>query len=305
MTRSERRRSRRVRRRRALLASVVILGVATAVGVALMRHDHGAARVVAARWRLPGWITPWTALATLPAPTPGYLTVDAATPVMTVTPTWAGAPVALPVLATVPGWLRIGLVAPPWTPTAVWIRAAAASLTRTTYQLVVDTTHTRLLAFRDAQLQFCAPAGLGAATHPTPLGRHFVVHFAQAPSPRYGPFVIVTSAYSDASTDWQQGGRPIVTIEGPLDSAPVIGTTGARFTTGAVRLLDQDLAQLRAVPAGTPVDVVADLQLERSLVTGTHHHHHDHRDAVDLLCSAGSGTTRPLRPVTARGRTER
>jgi hypothetical protein len=103
----------------------------------------------------------------------------------------------------------------------------------------------------------CAPAGVGTEANPTPFGYYFVALLAQPPEATWGPFVMVTSAFADTITDWEQANASVITIEGPLNSAGAIGVTGAAVTTGAVRVPAQALQQLRVVPAGTPLDVVA------------------------------------------------
>jgi lipoprotein-anchoring transpeptidase ErfK/SrfK len=100
------------------------------------------------------------------------------------------------------------------------------------------------------------PAGIGTPTDPTPTGHFFVVLLAAPPSPGYGPFVIVTSAHSNAISDWEESGDAITAIHGPLGADAAIGTTGARISHGCIRLHNADLAQLRDVPAGTPIDIV-------------------------------------------------
>jgi lipoprotein-anchoring transpeptidase ErfK/SrfK len=100
------------------------------------------------------------------------------------------------------------------------------------------------------------PVGIGIPAAPTPTGRYFVALFAQPPSPGYGQFVMVTSAHSNTISDWEESGDAIVAIHGSLGSDAAIGTTGARVSHGCIRLHDVDLAQLRNVPAGTPVDIV-------------------------------------------------
>jgi len=87
-----------------------------------------------------------------------------------------------------------------------------------------------------------------------------VASFAPAPNPAYGPFVVVTSAFANTVTDWEQEGKPVVTISGPLDTLAAIQAGGAPLSHGGIRLLDRDVAQLRVVPAGTPIDVVATLK---------------------------------------------
>jgi lipoprotein-anchoring transpeptidase ErfK/SrfK len=79
------------------------------------------------------------------------------------------------------------------------------------------------------------------------------------PSAGYGPFVLVTSAHSDAITDWEQSGDAIIAIHGPISSSAdaEIGTTGAAISNGCIRMHDADLAQLADIPAGTPVDISA------------------------------------------------
>jgi hypothetical protein len=206
-------------------------------------------------------IAPWSLIATVNEPTPGYVNPDATAPFMTVPPTWADAPSSLPIIASVPGWNEVRLVARPPAAGTAWIPSASASITRTPYRIVVDLTLTRLLLFRHSRLKMCAPAGVGTAVTPTPVGHYFVALFAQSPTPEYGSFVMVTSAFADTVTDWQQAGDPIVTIEGPLASAAAIGRSGARVTTGSVRLLGRDLDRLRVVPSGTPIDVVNALRV--------------------------------------------
>ena len=65
--------------------------------------------------------------------------------------------------------------------------------------------------------------------------------------------------HSEAITDWEGMGDAIIGIHGPIDSYDdsLIGTTGAAISHGCIRLHDADLAQLAAVAAGSPFDVVA------------------------------------------------
>ena len=56
--------------------------------------------------------------------------------------------------------------------------------------------------------------------------------------------------------DWQESGDAITAIHGPLGSDAAIGTTGAAVSHGCIRLHEADLALLRRVPAGTPIDIV-------------------------------------------------
>jgi hypothetical protein len=119
----------------------------------------------------------------------------------------------------------------------------------------VSTRH--LVLFRENKVVLDAPAGVGTMTDPTPLGHFFLAFFAKAPSPQWGAFVLVTSAHSDAISDWEESGDAIVAIHGPLGEDAAIGTAGAQISHGCIRLHDDDLAKLRKVPDGTPIDVTA------------------------------------------------
>jgi lipoprotein-anchoring transpeptidase ErfK/SrfK len=130
-------------------------------------------------------------------------------------------------------------------------------LSYTGYAIVVDTTTMRLrLYLRGAEIMN-APAGIGAPSSPTPLGQFFIAYLAQAPNPGYGPFVIVTSAHSNAITDWEASGDAEIGIHGPLGEDAAIGTTGAHISHGCVRLHVSDLTKLRDLPLGTPVTITS------------------------------------------------
>jgi hypothetical protein len=161
---------------------------------------------------------------------------------------------SLPVLASQPGWLRVAMAQRPNGQSA-WIRANTATLSSTADCIVIDLRLRHLELFVNGNRVLDAPAGIGTPADPTPTGRFFVALFAAAPSPGYGPFVIVTSAHSNAITDWENSGDAVVAIHGPLGAGAEIGTKGAAVSHGCVRLHDSDLARLRRVPAGSLVIV--------------------------------------------------
>ena len=168
---------------------------------------------------------------------------------------WHGSPLFLPVIATRNGDLQVRLPTRP-NGSTTWIRRQAVRLYRTPYRIVVDLGTRHLLLYRDGNLVLDAPAGIGTHSDPTPIGHFFVAFFAKAPSAAWGPFVLVTSAHSNAISDWQESGDAIVAIHGPLGESSAIGSSGARISHGCVRLQDADLAQLRVVPDGSPVDII-------------------------------------------------
>jgi hypothetical protein len=173
----------------------------------------------------------------------------------TVPANWYGGQSALPVLAQDKGYLKVRLAQRPNGSTA-WIAASAATLSSTPYKIVIDLATEHLMLYKAGHLLMNAPAGVGTPQDPTPTGNFFVVLFASPPSAAWGPFVMVTSGHSDAISDYEESGDAIVAIHGPLGEDAAIGTTGARVSHGCVRLHDADLAQLRTVPVGSPVQIV-------------------------------------------------
>jgi len=172
-----------------------------------------------------------------------------------IAPTWHSSPVFLPVVAIRSGYLDVRLATRP-NDSTTWIRSAGVPLLRTPYRIVINLATRHLLLYRDGTLVLNAPAGIGTATDPTPTGHFFVAFFAAAPSPAWGPFILVTSAHSDAIGDWEASGDALVGIHGPIGANAEIGIDGARISHGCVRLLDSDLVKLRAVPDGSPIDIV-------------------------------------------------
>jgi lipoprotein-anchoring transpeptidase ErfK/SrfK len=168
---------------------------------------------------------------------------------------WFGAASVLPVIAQQPGWVDVRLAQRPNGSTA-WVPAGDVEMATDSYHMVVDLSTTRLQLFNHGNEEADFPAGVGISADPTPTGSFFIAFFARAPSPGYGAFVIVTSAHSNTTSDWEQSGDAITAIHGPLGSDAAIGASGARVSHGCIRLHDADLAQLRDVPAGTPVDIV-------------------------------------------------
>jgi len=195
----------------------------------------------------------------------------------TVPGSWQGAPASLPVIDQRPGWLRVRLATRPKRPgewaeppvaeggrlaqrpggDSAWIVRSDAVLVTSSYRIVIDTSRHRLQLYDRGQQVMDAPAGVGTDAFPTPTGRYFLALFAAPPSPDYGAFVVVTSAHSDTTTDWEASGDAMVAIQGPLGGDAEIGSSGAQVSRGCIRLHEPDLERLRIVPAGSPIDIVA------------------------------------------------
>ena len=252
-------------RKRLLVAAVAALGVVVGVVVfvsqpapkpppapaALQPPKPTPVTVPAA----PVTIKPVGLVAALTATTPSFVS-PGGPPSKAVAATWHGSPLFLPVIAIRSGDLEVRLPTRPNNSTT-WISETGIRLSHTPYRIVIDLATRHLLLYRDGVVVLDAPAGVGTVGDPTPIGHFFVASFATAPSSAWGPFVIVTSAHSNAITDWEESGDAVVAIHGPLGDDAEIGTTGAQISHGCIRLHVSALAQLRVVPDGSPIDVVA------------------------------------------------
>ncbi|HXW34706.1 MAG TPA: L,D-transpeptidase [Acidimicrobiales bacterium] len=174
----------------------------------------------------------------------------------TVPGSWFGAPSVLPVIERSPGWVKVRLAQRPNGSTA-WVLSSDVTLASSPYRIVIELGTTRLYLLKSGRVIFSAPVGVGTSQYPTPTGDYFLALFAAPPNPGYGAFVMVTSDHSDTITDWDESGDAIVAIHGPLGSDSQIGTSGARVSHGCIRLHNADLDQLRVVPVGSPIDIVA------------------------------------------------
>jgi lipoprotein-anchoring transpeptidase ErfK/SrfK len=187
---------------------------------------------------------------------PGYASpASLAAGTGTVPAVWYDRPSVLPVIATRHGWVEVRVAQRPNGSTA-WLPGRDVTLGSTPYRIVVHTAATHLALYKNGRLVFSAPAGVGTADDPTPHGDYFVAFDEPPLSPGYGAFIMVTSAHSQAISDWDGSGDAVIGIHGPLGMDAAIGTTGARISHGCIRLHEQALEKLTQVPAGTPIDVV-------------------------------------------------
>lgn len=170
---------------------------------------------------------------------------------------WLGRQSALPVIASRSGWVKVRLARRPNGSTA-WLRTKDVTLSTTPYRIVIDLSSRHLKLYKRGRRVMSAPAGVGAPGDPTPTGRFFVA-FRQGPPHAhrgYGPFMLVTSAHSLHITNWEGSGDAVIGIHGPLGRDRAIGSRGARISHGCIRLHTRSLIRLRAVPPGTPIDIV-------------------------------------------------
>ena len=244
----------------------IALGILTAAASAAAlatgcSHDVPAGPAVAARAHAgtaPGPVAApagWSLIATTKGPIPRYATPGGRKD-GTVPGRWYGGLSSVPVIGQRPGWFRVRLVTRPNGSTA-WVRAADVTITDTPYRIVVNLAAERLRLYRLGRQIMNAPAGIGTKQDPTPTGQYFVAMLEESPSAGYGPFILVTSAHSDAIGDWEGSDDAVIGIHGPLGEGGLIGTSGAALSHGCIRLQLADLARLRTVPVGTPITITA------------------------------------------------
>ena len=231
-------------------------GVLGAVTLAAALARHAAAPRPRFTPPVPGRVAASTELATVRRAAPRYASPGRLA-TGTVPASWYQRPSVLPVIAVKPGWVEVRLAQRPDESTA-WLPASDVRLSTTPYEIVVDLATTRLSLFDHGHLVFSAPAGVGTADDPTPVGQYFVAFDEPPPQPNpgYGPFIIVTSAHSAAISDWEGSGDAVIGIHGPLGEDSKIGTSGAKISHGCIRLHDSALEQLAKVPPGTPIEIV-------------------------------------------------
>jgi lipoprotein-anchoring transpeptidase ErfK/SrfK len=171
---------------------------------------------------------------------------------------WYGYPLVLPVVAQQPGWLQVRLPQRPNQSTA-WVQADDVTLSSTPYRIVVTLSALHLTVYQAGYPILRFPAGIGTTATPTVTGSYFVAVHEAHPTAPYGPFVLDTSAHSEAIKSFEGMGDAIIAIHGPITpyADARIGTTGVRISNGCIRMHNSDLAQLAIIPVGTPVDIVA------------------------------------------------
>ncbi len=198
---------------------------------------------------------PWTLVARLDGPTVAHAAPSAnAGAVASVAPTHDGVTTSLPIVTVRSGWLEVRLGLPPPAPATGWIAPTAATVLRSPYRIEVDLGSRRLLLFRAGTRTVCTPVAVGTPQQPTPTGHFFVTLFAKPPSGQGGPFVVLTSAYVQAVTNWEQDGQSVITIQAPPGATAPASLTAAT-TPGSVWVDPSALSRLRPVPLGSPVDI--------------------------------------------------
>jgi lipoprotein-anchoring transpeptidase ErfK/SrfK len=219
--------------------------------------SSGVVHAVNAAVRMPPAPDGVSSLATMNGNAPGSPEPGAA-PNIVVPSTWYGYPSILPVIGSAPNWVEVRLAQRP-NGSTTWVPLDDVTLSTTPYQLILDLASEHLAVYEYGKEIMDFPAGIGATDDPTVTGNFVVAMRVPPPDAGYGPFVLVTSAHSDAIADWEGSGDAIIAIHGPITAYDdqLIGTTGAAISHGCIRLHDADLAQLDVIPPGSPLEIIS------------------------------------------------
>jgi hypothetical protein len=135
-----------------------------------------------------------------------------------------------------------------------WVRDDLVDLQSMENRIVVH-IRARTLEIRrisDDKLLLHAVIAVGKPGAETPIGRNFYVQAAYAPDdPFFGPFVLVTSAYSKLS-EWPGGG--LAGIHG-TDQPSLLGRAVSHGCVRVSNAVDRELERL--APLGTPIDLLS------------------------------------------------
>jgi lipoprotein-anchoring transpeptidase ErfK/SrfK len=168
-------------------------------------------------------------------------------------PTELGTPLVLLATMTNGEWIQADL---PERPNGItgWVRSADVSLASDPYHLVVSLGARQLALFDGKSSMLVANVSPGEPWSPTPMGSFFISEVVQLtdPTTAYGPYALLTSAFSDTYESFD-GGPGQVAIHGTNQPWLI----GGYASHGCVRLNNADISALaHQVPAGTPLDIV-------------------------------------------------
>lgn len=165
-----------------------------------------------------------------------------------------GTPTVFLVDATAgPDWLRVLIPMKP-NGTHAWVHRSEVTLTSNTNRLVVDIANRSVTFYSGANVVSQTSAVVGKDGTPTPTGTYYVTDLLKPENPggAYGPYILATSARSDAF-DFFNGGEPIVALHGTNQPWLI----GSAASNGCVRLPNDISTQLASItPLGTPVYIV-------------------------------------------------
>lgn len=171
-------------------------------------------------------------------------------------PTYFGNPLVMVVTGQQGDWLKVSIPARP-NGQEGWVRASDVDLTQHQFraELVVSQ---RLLTVWNGNDQIAQTnVVVGKDNTPTPIGTFYIAEKIPAsvagvnPNGAYGPYILATSAYSEALDEFDDG-LPVIAFHG-TNQPDLIGSAASN---GCIRMPDDVVTTLaQTIPAGTPVTI--------------------------------------------------
>ena len=259
--RTEQRKRRRQRRRVALIGFVVVLLIVAAAGafVATRDTEQAAPKPPTTEPQNTEGISATYAAAPLRnaitkgGPVAVYATPDAnAQPAeMLSAQTEYTLPRSFLVFDQYQDWLHVYLPIRPNDATG-WIKASDVTVsTPLEYQVKVSLADKKLWLLKNGAVQFEEPAAIGTDENPTPTGTFYYtdpLDLATQPGTAYGVFAIGLSGHSNTLSEFA-GGDGQIAVHGTNDP----GSIGTPVSHGCVRVNNDVIMKLAALPLGTPV----------------------------------------------------
>jgi lipoprotein-anchoring transpeptidase ErfK/SrfK len=148
-------------------------------------------------------------------------------------------------------WLHVYLPVRPNDATG-WIKASDVTISQPLeYQIKVSLADKKLWLLENGAVQFEEPAAIGTDENPTPTGVFYYtdpLDLATQPGTAYGVFAIGLSGHSNTLSEFA-GGDGQIAVHGTNDP----GTIGTPVSHGCVRVNNDVITKLAALPLGTPV----------------------------------------------------
>ncbi|HYI35325.1 MAG TPA: L,D-transpeptidase [Thermoleophilaceae bacterium] len=150
-------------------------------------------------------------------------------------------------------WLRVRVPGRP-NGRKGWIARRGTTLSRTPWQIVINTRTLRLRVYRRGRLARAFPAAVGKPSTPTPHGRFFVEESVRMPAGAAGgPYALALSARSNVLQEFE-GGPGQIAVHGVMNLG---GRPGTAISHGCVRVADHNTRWMAArIAPGTPVTIV-------------------------------------------------
>ena len=256
-------RKRRQRRRVALVAFVVVLLIVAAAGLFVATRDDSEQAApkpptTTQAENTTGISANYAAAPLRSATTKGgdiavYTSPDAAAqPVNTLSAqTEYTLPRSFLVFDQYQDWLHVYLPTRPNDATG-WIKAADVSVSKPLdYQIKVSLAERKLWLMKNGAVELEAPAAIGTDENPTPTGTFYYtdpLDLETQPGTAYGVFAIGLSGHSNTLSEFA-GGDGQIAVHGTNDP----GTIGTPVSHGCVRVNNDIITRLAALPLGTPV----------------------------------------------------